>query len=195
METLETSRLFIRAFRLDDMPAIHRILDQAFDDGSLADDPQALQERRGWVQQQALNAEWFPKMHQAPYGDRAVVLKAGDELIGSVGFVPLVGPFDQIPGLGEVDRPEGFAIAEFGLFWVIDPAHQGRGYATEAARAMIDYAFRTLRLRHIIAGTEYDNLASQAVMRKLGMTLSRNPFPEPSWLQVIGILKHPELVG
>lgn len=38
--------------------------------------------------------------------------------------------------------------------------------------------------------TEYDNLASQAVMRKLGMRLERNPLLEPRWLQVVGILEN-----
>jgi hypothetical protein len=28
------------------------------------------------------------------------------------------------------------------------------------------------------------------VMRKLGMTLARNPFPDPPWLQVVGVLQN-----
>ena len=52
---------------------------------------------------------------------------------------------------------------------------------------MIDYAFGELRLWRILATTQYDNLASQAVMRKLGMTVTRNPLPEPAWMQVVGV--------
>jgi len=37
--------------------------------------------------------------------------------------------------------------------------------------------------------TEYDNLASQGVMRRLGMKLEKTPFPDPPWLQVVGILR------
>ena len=56
---------------------------------------------------------------------------------------------------------------------------------------MIDYAFDQLSLGRIIATTNDDNAASLAVMRKLGMTLDRNPLPTPPWLQMVGILENP----
>lgn len=104
-------------------------------------------------------------------------------MIGSIGFVPLIGPFDQVPGLRRGPASQGW-IPEFGLFWVIDPIHQRRGYATQAARAMIGYALGTLNLARVLATTEHGNHASQAVMRKAGMTLLTNPLPQPAWLQV-----------
>ncbi len=87
-------------------------------------------------------------MNQPPYGDRAIVLRSTGELIGSVGYVPLLMPFDQIPELARTPGPghSGQAVPEFGMFWAVDPAHQRRGYATEAAGAMIDYAFGELRV-------------------------------------------------
>jgi hypothetical protein len=42
--------------------------------------------------------------------------------------------------------------------------------------------------KRLIATTEHANVASQAVMRRLGMRLLMNPHPEPSWLQVVGVL-------
>jgi RimJ/RimL family protein N-acetyltransferase len=48
-----------------------------------------------------------------------------------------------------------------------------------------------MQLRRLIATTEYDNAASQAVMRKLGMRLVHNPNPEPAWFQVVGCLDQP----
>jgi hypothetical protein len=102
-------------------------------------------------------------------------------------------PFDQIselarhPGPRDAGRAAARMTPEVGLFWAVDPAQQGHGYATEAALAMIDYAFDHLRLWRIIATTEYDNHASQAVMRKAGMALTRNPLPEPAWMQVVGV--------
>jgi len=77
------------------------------------------------------------------------------------------------------------------MFWTMDPAHQRRGYTSEAARAMIDHAFQTLRLKRILATTQFDNAASQGVMRAVGMRLARNPWPEPHWFQVIGVLDNP----
>jgi len=78
-----------------------------------------------------------------------------------------------------------------GLFWAIDPEHQRHGYAAEAAQALIDFAFQQLRVKRLIATTEHDNAASIGVMRKLGMRVEKNPFPDPPWLQVVGILGHP----
>jgi [ribosomal protein S5]-alanine N-acetyltransferase len=182
----ETDRLLIRPFVEHDLQMIHRILDQTFGDGTNIDNASALQERRSWLEWSILSQEWLPKMDQTPYGDRAVVLKTTDQVIGSVGYVPLRDVYWQIPELGIASR--GYTTPEVGLFWVIDPAHQQQGYATEAAQALIDHAFRHWRLARILATTDDSNIASQAVMRKLGMKLTRNPLPEPQWLQVVGVL-------
>jgi [ribosomal protein S5]-alanine N-acetyltransferase len=188
---LETSRLIVRAFQPDDLHAIHRILDLTFGDGSKIADETALNERREWLEWSRLSAEWLPKMFQPPYGDRAVVLKSTDEVVGSVGYVPCFDVFEQIPGLSRGGPPSANRVTEMGLFWAIDPNQQRQGYATEAAQALIDFAFQQLRVRRLIATTEYDNAASLGVMRKLGMTIAKNPFPDPPWLQVVGILEHP----
>jgi RimJ/RimL family protein N-acetyltransferase len=186
---LETERLVIRAFELDDLAAIHRILEQTFDDGL------SVPERQAWLHWSQLNDEWFPKMHQTPYGDRAIELKSSGEVIGSVGYVPVHAPFDQMAELRDARDVSGFFTTEVGLFWTIDPLHRRRGYASEAARAMVDYAFTELRLKRITAMTEYDNPASQQVMRKIGMSLTRNPQPEPPWLQVVGVLANDRVKG
>ena len=188
---LETSRLIIRPFAPDDLHAIHRILDQTFGDGTKVVDEEALNERRSWLEWSLLSAEWLPRMFQPPYGDRAVVLKSTDEVIGAVGLVPSFDVFEQIPGLSRGGPPSAYRVAEFGLFWAIDPLHQRHGYATEAAQALIDFAFQQLHVKRLIATTEHDNAASIGVMRKLGMRIERNPFSDPPWLQVVGILEQP----
>jgi ribosomal-protein-alanine N-acetyltransferase len=188
--SIETHRLEIRSFVMDDLPVIHRILDQTFSDGNRVGDESALQERRSWMQWSILNQEWFSKLHQPPFGDRAVILKSTEELIGSVGYVPQLDVYDQIPELANPISPSGCATTELGLFWVIDPCHQRQGYASEAAQAMVEFAFKQLRLKRIIATTEYSNLASQGVMRKLGMQIARNPLSHPAWLQAVGILEN-----
>ena len=184
-EIIETDRLIIRAFVPDDLLVIHRILNQTFAvDGQAV----ALEERRSWLQWSMLNQEWFPKLHQPPYGDRVITLKSTDEVIGSVGYVPLLDVYEQIPELCDSTSPSSYTTTEVGLFWVIDPAHQRQGYATEAAQVMIDNAFKQMRLKRIIAATEYENIASQSVMKKVGMTITRNPLPDPPWLQIVGVL-------
>jgi len=57
--------------------------------------------------------------------------------------------------------------AEIGA--ILHPDHQGRGYAAEAAKALLDLAFRTLKLHRVTAQTNAGNEASARAMRKLGM--------------------------
>ena len=74
--------------------------------------------------------------------------------------------------IGEVgvDFLQGPDLAELG--WVLHPDYHGHGYATEAARAVMDFGIHTLHARHFIAHCDSENVASQAVMRKLGMRLT-----------------------
>ncbi|MEV0285713.1 MULTISPECIES: GNAT family N-acetyltransferase [unclassified Kribbella] len=56
------------------------------------------------------------------------------------------------------------------LGWALAASARGRGLATEIGRAGLDFAFRTLNATKVIAFTERHNLASRAVMERLGMT-------------------------
>jgi RimJ/RimL family protein N-acetyltransferase len=189
LPTLETERLRIRPFAMTDLAAIHEVMQRCF--GAEAPTEAAitttLERTREWLRWTVLGYEQLARLHQPPYGERAVVLQGTGALVGAVGFVPCLNCFGQLPGLGDSGAPAGCTATEFGLFWAIHPDHQRQGFATEAAAAMIGYALRELRLRRIVATTEYDNLASMRVMEKAGMRLERNPFPEPPWLQVVGI--------
>jgi RimJ/RimL family protein N-acetyltransferase len=81
---------------------------------------------------------------------------------------------------------------EMGLFWAIAARHRRMGYASEAAAELASFAFQKLRLARIVATTEHDNSASIGVMRRIGMTIERNPRDEPIWFQTVGILRNPE---
>jgi [ribosomal protein S5]-alanine N-acetyltransferase len=68
-------------------------------------------------------------------------------------------------------------VPEFGeteVLWALHPDAWGQGFATETARAALDYGFDTLGLERIFAITMPDNRASQAVMTRLGMTYRKN---------------------
>ena len=190
---LETERLIIRPYSMDDLDAVCQLFDvdlSAANYGSVGAGTRA--ERQQWLQWTVLNYEALDRLYQPPYGDRAVVLKQTGLFIGSCGFVPSFGPFGQLPGwrFSRGDVLARLNSPEFGLFYAFAPAHQRQGYATEAARALIEYAFTQLNLGRIVATTTYDNAASMAVMRKVGMQIERNPFPEPSWFQVVGFLEN-----
>lgn len=67
----------------------------------------------------------------------------------------------------EVEAEAKGVEAELG--WVLDPAYTGRGYATEAIRAVIDVCFGPLGLRRVHAGCFADNEPSWRLMERLGM--------------------------
>lgn len=183
--TLETGRLVIRPFMLDDLDEVVRVLDVEVDG---AGPGEARPARERWLQWTVLSYEQLARLYQPPYGDRAVALRATGELVGAVGYAPCLHPFGQLGSF--VTAPPMAHTAEVGLYWAVAPRHRGRGYAAEAGRALVDFAFGEMHLHRIVATTEYDNLASQRVMEKLGMRLERNPLPGPPWLQVVGVLEN-----
>ena len=67
--------------------------------------------------------------------------------------------------------PEGWPGREVG--WLISPEHQRKGYASEAARASIDFAFNTLGWDEVIHVIMEGNTPSIAVAEKLGSRLLR----------------------
>jgi ribosomal-protein-alanine N-acetyltransferase len=193
MPTLETLRLLIRPFVMDDLPDIHRFLDVELREADLsADKMETLAERAQWLQWTVLNYEQLAKLRQPPYGDRAIVRKSTGQLIGACGFVPCLSVFEQLPSFasGDTSGQQGLYTTEFGLFYAISPAHRRQGYAAEAAQALVNYAFNHLRLKRIVATTLYENTASIGVMRKLAMRVEKNPRPDPPWLQVVGVLEN-----
>ena len=56
------------------------------------------------------------------------------------------------------------------IFYSLAPGSWGRGYATEAARAVVEHALGPLRLPEVLAEVDEGNAASVAVVKRLGMT-------------------------
>lgn len=187
VRTLRTDRLFIRPFAMEDSADFRTLIDAAFSQHRYGSDEVTLR----LLHYNVLADGAHDALHQLPYGDRAIVLRDAGALIGAIGFAPCLAPFGRLPSFGGAPH----YTPEVGLFWALLPEHWGNGYATEAARAMVSYAFDDLRLRRIVATTEHANLQSIAVMRRLGMTIERNPSPEPDWFQTVGVLPNPQTVA
>jgi RimJ/RimL family protein N-acetyltransferase len=68
---------------------------------------------------------------------------------------------------------------------MFDPAEQGKGYATEAARAFLRVAFEEFGFHRVIGRTEPRNTASARVLEKLGMRqeahLVENEYVKGEW--------------
>jgi RimJ/RimL family protein N-acetyltransferase len=73
--------------------------------------------------------------------------------------------------------------------WRLMRSAWGQGYATEAARAVRDYAFNTLGLQRLIAMIDPSNLASIRVAKKIGMCYEKDilleGYTHPDHLYVI----------
>ena len=94
-------------------------------------------------------------------------------------------------------RASGELVGEVVLNWtseqhlsgeigfIVHPDHQGRGYATEATRVLLELAFAHLRLHRVYARVEARNVASGRVLEKLGMRreahLVENEFVKDEW--------------
>ncbi|WP_136055748.1 GNAT family protein [Microbacterium sp. K24] len=72
-------------------------------------------------------------------------------------------------GWAQLEVADQAKDVEAELGWVLDPAYTGKGYATEAIRAVIDVCFGALGLRRVHAGCFADNEPSWRLMERLGM--------------------------
>src|SRR5258708_31080992 len=122
---IETARLIIRRFVLDDLPDIHRILNAAF-----PEDAVTLDQREEWLRWSVINDVQLERLHQPPYGDRVVVLKASSQLIGSVGLVPAIIPAAQLTYFNPTPTPHAFHRPAGRPYYPFDPAYHRQGYGT-----------------------------------------------------------------
>ena len=84
------------------------------------------------------------------------------ELLATATFIGFVG-LNAVPFEAEFTP-----AVEVG--WRLGRAHWGHGYATEAARAALDFGFQHAGLDEIVSFTNVGNLRSQRVMQRIGMT-------------------------
>lgn len=147
MISLQTPRLLLRSFAEDDLDEMSALMANAdFMRFSLG------------VFSREQTAGFLDKMrardrHGLP-SQFGVIFRAEERLVGFCGFFPQI-----------VDDLDELEIA-----YRLHPDYWGRGIATEAARAVRDYAFDDLKLSRVISLIHPDNLASRRVAEKNGMT-------------------------
>lgn len=142
---LETKRLYLRTFEPGDLEPMVRILGDAEVTKYL---PRGKPRTREEVRERIRT---FSEDYEARgYGIGAVVQKQTGELIGYCGIMPLADT-------GEVELAYGLARASW-----------GKGYAPEAARAMLKHGLDVWGFKRIVALTRHENTASQKVLEKIG---------------------------
>ena len=82
-------------------------------------------------------------------------------------------------GLRPYDLSRG--IMEIGIH--IRPGHWRKGYSTESARAVMEYAFTTLKVRGLFAGHNPRNHGSRKLLNQLGFTYTHDEFYKPTGLE------------
>ena len=191
MNILDTQRLIIRPFAMDDLPQAHAVLDHDLEWSGPAF---TLADRRERLQMYIALAQWDDTARL--YGFRAIILKESTTLIGLCGFHPDVWPpaWQAVfwpPLFGEASHPAGpFASLELGLGYALSPSARGHGYATEAVQALLAYAWQTVRINRVFAVTDRNNAASETVMRRVGMRTARNPDPLTAYPGVVGVIEN-----
>ena len=149
---LETQRLLLRHLTLDDLDELYALYSDS--------------EIRKYFPEGALNfeetreeLEWH--MHGHPdhneLGLWATIHKETGKFIGRCGLLPW-----EIDGKFEVE-----------IAYLLDQNFWHQGFATEAANGILRYAFWTLNLPRLICLIDPENIASQKVAERIGMTLER----------------------
>ncbi len=165
---IETKRMILRPFTLDDIPASHLMnldaeVSQYTGDGGVV----SLHEIERRIKENVLG-----DYKKYGYGRLAVEEKGGENFIGFCGL-------KYIPEDKEVDL--GYRFMK--KYW-------GKGLATEASKACLDYGFNTLKLKRVTATVLPDNHASINVLRKLGFTFEKEII-EDGELVLFYALVHP----
>jgi ribosomal-protein-alanine N-acetyltransferase len=145
---IRTERLTIRPFTIEDVPAIHAALYADASAMRFIGGPHSLERTRQGI------AGYIEHQRAAGYSFWAVTETATGTMIGEAGLYPMngVGP----------DIELGYAL---GTPW------WGRGYATEAARAILAAAFRDLGADRVVAVAKRENTGSLHVLDKLGFRM------------------------
>jgi RimJ/RimL family protein N-acetyltransferase len=143
--TLETERLILRAWRDDDLDAY----------AAMVADPETMRFLGGplarpdaWRSMAGMLGHWVLRGH----GMWAVERKGDGALIGRIG----------------VQRPESWPAIE--VAWTLGRPYWGQGYATEAAKASLDWGFETLPVPKLVSYIDSENVPSQNVAKRLGQT-------------------------
>ena len=143
---LETERLILRWFRADDFPAYLTMAQDPEVMKFLTGQPQT--EIEAWKNMAAHIGHWYFR----GYGTWAVEEKATGAVVGRIGLM----------------NPVGWPGFECG--WTLARASWGKGYATESAIASLEYGFEKLHLNEIYGMADVNNIASQKVLVKAGLT-------------------------
>jgi ribosomal-protein-alanine N-acetyltransferase len=149
---LETNRLLLRHQLPADLDDLWALYCDPEITKYIPDAPRTRQEAREELEWHMHGHPRFPEL-----GLWATIHKDTGKFIGRCGLLPW-----SLDGHPEVEVAYTLAYA----YW-------GRGLATEAAQAILDYGFENLNLTRLISTIDPENIASQKVAKKIGMKFEK----------------------
>jgi RimJ/RimL family protein N-acetyltransferase len=166
--TLETDRLILRMFRESDTSSYAEMCaDPEVMRYINAGEPLARED--AWRHMAMVLGHWQLR----GYGLWAAEERSTGEMVGRIGCW----------------QPEGWPELEVG--WMLRRRFWGKGYATEAARASLHFAFSQLQAEHVISVIHPDNSASIRVAERIGERFERRARVRGSEVSIYGI-RRPE---
>ena len=159
---IETARLILRPFEPSDLVGLHGIHADEENVRWLYNDVRTLAETRELL---ARKTAGNALLGEGQWLSAAVALRATGELVGDMSLLW---------------ASEAHRQGELGF--IFHRAHQGNGYATEAARPMLAFAFEALELHRVVGRLEPRNRGSARVLEKLGMRLEAH-LAENEWVK------------
>jgi len=144
-EKIETERLILRKPRMDDAPAMFA----------------------GWTQDPEVTYFLMRRSHKNIEQTEAILIWAITAWNGDERFPFMVILKESGGVIGMIDPH--IESHKVGIGYVMSRAYQGKGYMTESARAIIEWAFQQPTIYRVYATTDMENIASRRVMEKAGM--------------------------
>ncbi len=147
LPNIETARLFLRVYAPKDLDALHAIRNDAdvYQYFPAFYSPPPKEKLREGI------ARHIQRWRETGFGEFAVIEKASENLIGYCGLMHL-------------DNTE-----EIEIYYGFPKNYWGKGFATEAARAVLKFAFEEVNLAQVAGVTNPKNIASQRVLEKIGL--------------------------
>ncbi|KIA90257.1 GNAT family acetyltransferase [Kaistella jeonii] len=147
MKNLETERLFLKPISKPDASFILELYNSATFIKFIGDKKiRSLEDAENYITE-----KFLPQLERLGYGNYLVVRKSDEKKIGAVGI------FER----------KGLDVQDIGFSFLDE--FQGKGYGFESASKLLEIAFSEFNLNGISAITSKENIASQNLIKKLGL--------------------------
>lgn len=169
MVVLETDRLILKRLQTSEIASLV----------DLWSDPEVTLFTGGPREKEWLQAE-FEKSTREPLAEQydlwPVIEKRTGKVVGHCGLLE-----KEVDGKAEIE-----------IIYIISKTAWGNGFASEVGRALIQYAFKKMKLMRLIALIEPENTASERVAQKIGMYLEKDVVRPGGAIRKVYVIEAPD---